>query len=464
MGETPALSHAGRSDLARGAAALIVMAAGIVVAATHDGTPVSKAATTLVAMKDADIVSPSGDTRAAVVGEQVASGDVVTTGPRGYAQLLTRGRLVLLSSNAALEVTSGDHQQLRTGTAVVDALRGAGLSLDLAGATVNIPVGSATEASRGASVRIGSLAGPAQVNSSNGRELALPRLKQVVINGDALPSSNTPLHLVDSDDEARVVPRLVADDLSLKTLARGIDTTGSSTAHVIEASWSGVSQPIVARSVRSERVLPVLIAKATQGGDVQQRYDDAVAWRAQGGSWGVVLHLLDGRAAQVEATLASLQKSTQTPGQVGTVIPAAIVGTVTTHHHSTAPQVGGGTTYPVGSHSPGTSTPTPSGGSPAAPPSPNLLGSLVSTLQSVIDGVLNLLPHDGSAVSTHETTKQATGLAGALTGSKRASEATTETTATRKSSTKATPAPAATPTEGLLGNLLGGLLKPLNHH
>ena len=465
MSDTAYMGRTGRSDFARGGAALIVMAAGIVVAATHDATPVAKASTVLVQFKDADVVSASGDTHAATAGRQIAANEVITTGPHGFAQLLTRGRLVLLGSNAALAVLSGDHQQLRTGTAVVNALTGPGLDLDVSADTVRIPDGSATEASRGASVRIGSLSGPANVTSSNGRQLALPHLSQVVINGDALPANNSPLHLLDSDDEARVVPRLVADDLSLKSLARGIDTTGRSTAHVIEASWTGVSQPIPDHSVRSERVLPVLIAKATRGGDVQQRYDNAVAWRTQGGSWGVVLHLLNGRAAQVESTLASLQKATQTPGQVGEIVPTAI-GAVTgsTPTGSSTPSVGGGTTYPVGTHSPGTSHPTPSGASPSSSASPNLLGSLVSTLQSVIDGVLGLLPHDATAATPHTTKKSTSDLATSLPGSKSTSSATTsESTATPATTKPASPQPTATSKDGVLGNLLGGLLKPINH-
>ena len=69
------------------------------------------------------------------------------------------------------------------------------------------------------------------------------------------------------------------------------NTTGRSTAHAVEASFAGFKQPIPDRTVRSERVLPVLIADATHGGDTQQRYDDAVAWRAEGGSWWLRLAL-----------------------------------------------------------------------------------------------------------------------------------------------------------------------------
>ncbi|HEX3706477.1 MAG TPA: hypothetical protein VHV76_07575 [Mycobacteriales bacterium] len=448
------MRRTGRSATARGVAALAVMATGIVVVATRGTTPVAQASTLLVQSKDADIVTSSGATHAAVTGQQVVAGDVVTTGPHGFAQLLTRGRLVLLSSKGALAVVSGDHQQLRTGTAVVDALHGAGLALDLAGDTVTIPVGSATEAARGVSVRIGALAGPAAVSSTTGRHLAMPPLSQTLINGDALPAVTTPLHLMDSDDEDRVVPRLVADDIAMKTLARGIDTTGRSTAQVIEASWTGLAQPIPDRT-RSERVLPVLIADATHGGDMQQRYDDAVAWRAEGGSWGVVLHLLNGQASSVESTLSALQHSTQKPGQVGSITPTVVgdfTGSGTGSHNATQPATTVTSPFPSNPSAPG--TPAPGGGATPTP-APTLLGSLVSTVQSVIDGVLNLLPHD-STVSTAPDTKK-TGLTSGLTATKSASQTDAGST-THKASKAPTTTPAATSSNGLLGNLLGGLL------
>jgi hypothetical protein len=437
--------------VARGGLSIAVVAVGIVVAVTRGSSPITSAATILRDPRDATVRSTSGSSHVGVDGEAITAGEVVMTGPHGVADLDTRGRNVLLSGGAALEVVDGEHQQLKTGTAVVDARNGAGLLLDLTGDTVTIPQGSATEAARGVSVRVGSLVGPASITSTTGRRLSVPTLYQALFSGDALPSAIAPLHLNDSNDEVEVIPHIVADDLSLESLARGIDTTGRSTAQVIDASFTGIRQPVPDSHSRSERVLPVLIADATHGGEVQQRYDDAVDWRAEGGSWGVVLHLLNGTATTVEATLASLQKAGQKAGQVGTVITVGVTTPPTTGPSAiaTPPVIGGGTTFPT---SPGT---------PSSPPStvptvpPNLLGGLISTLQSVIDGVLNLLPHDptpSTDATSSNTSKLSSGLTSTLKGAKSASHNSDQT-----SPIKPTPTPSAT-SNGLLGDLLGGLL------
>lgn len=448
-------TSSGRWLLARGGLSIAVIAVGVVVAVTRGSSPIANATTILRDPRDASVRTAAGASHVAMDGEAITAGEVVMTGSQGFADLDTRGRHVLLSAGAALEVVDGEHQQLKTGTAVVDARNGAGLLLELAGDTVSIPDGSATEASRGVSVRVGSLVGPASITSTTGRRLTVPRLYQALLNGDALPSSTAPLHLTDSNNEVQVIPHIVADDLALKTLARGIDTTGRSTAQIIQSSWTGVRQPIPDSHSRSERVLPVLIADATKGGNQQQRYNDAVSWRAEGGSWGVVLHLLNGVASQVESTLASLQHAGQPAGQVGTVGAVGVVtGPTVSPTHPVGPIIGGGTTLPTPSSTPGT-TSTP----PATPP--NVLGGLVSTLQSVIDGVLNLLPHDpppGTTTSTPNPSKGSSGLASVLNGTS-ASATSGATTTKGTKGTKGTPVVSPTPTSnGLLGDLLGGLL------
>jgi hypothetical protein len=452
QGDNAPMRRTGRSALAQGAMALAVMAAGVVVVATDGSTPAANAETVLGVVKDAKIVSSSGSTRVAEAGDRLFRGDVIMTGPHGSAQVITRQRTTFLAGPGALVVVDGERQQLRSGTVVVDALDGPGLDLDLTGTLVTIPRGSAIEAARGASTRVGALAGPAELASSVGRRLALPALEQVVLSGDAVPGATTPLHLTDSAEEARVVPRLIADDIALKTLARGIDTTGRSTAHIVETSWTGVSQPIPNRAKRSERVLPVLIADSTRGGSAQQRYNNAVAWRAQGGSWGVVLHLLSGRAAAVEATLAALQRTGQSPGQIGTVQPPTIVAAAPTgpRPFQTPPVNPGGTKPPgSGSHQP-TTTPTTS-------PPDNLLGGLVATVQNVIDGVLGLLPHDKVKADADPTT---TTVSNTVTHKAAPRKTTSVVTQPKSTTNETTAAPSVTPTpsNGLLGDLLGGLL------
>ncbi|HVV77609.1 MAG TPA: hypothetical protein VHC43_16435 [Mycobacteriales bacterium] len=459
------MRRTGRSALAQGAAAVAVMAAGVVVVATNDSTPVSSAATVLGAVRNARIVSASGATRVATAGMHLLDGDVVSTGSGGSAELNTRGRTTLLGAFGALAVVNGSRQQLRTGTAVVDALHGPSLDIDLSGDTVSIPRGSATEAARGPSTRVGALSGPAAITSTGGRRLVLTALSQAVLSGDALPAGTTPLHLTDSAHESTVVPALVRDDEALQGLARGIDTTGRSTAHVVEASWTGTTPPVPNHVNRSERVLPVLIADSTHGGTAQQRYDDSVAWRAEGGSWGVVLHLLSGRASAVEATLAALQRSGQSPGRVGTVTPTGVSAagnppTVRATRPVTRPsRTGSDDTKPPAS-------PGPGGVVAPSPPPDNLLGGLVVTVQNVIDGVLGILPHDKNIEEPvyrpkPKPKKAVTSATQAVTSATTKRTATTTKKSTAKASTDAaTPAATATPSNGLLSNLLGGLLHP----
>jgi hypothetical protein len=299
----------------------------------------------------------------------------------------------------------------------------------------------------------------------------LPALSQAVLSGDALPAATTPLHLTDSVNEDSVAPSLVRDDIALNALARGIDTTGRSTAEVVEASWTGTTQSVPTHVNRSERVLPVLIADSTHGGSAQQRYNAAVGWRAEGGSWGVVLHLLSGHASTVESTLAALQKRGQAPGKIGTVRPTGGGGI-----SAIAPPSGILTPPPATSHhgakhhrkTPGASK--PSGGSKPAQ-SDTLLGNLVATVQSVINGVFGILPHqpasstDTTTTTANQsraksaTTKQKTSSASAASAVPTVTKATRATKAvTGTVTTATTPKPAATPTTGLLGTVLGGLL------
>jgi hypothetical protein len=440
------MGRTGHPALFIGVCALAVLAAGASVALTRGDGPVAHARTTLGPVRGAQIISANGAARPATAGAVLAPGDVVTTSRHGNAQLLTRGRITMLTGDAALEVVDGARQQLRTGTAVVDAIEGPGLTLQLGNDTVTVPTGSAIEADRSLSVRVGALAGPAGVANGSGGHLSLPALWQAVINGDALPGAPTPLHLSDSPAvraaEARAVPELVADDLAMQTLARGINTTGASTAHLVEASWNGRILPAAAGLSRSERVLPVAIAEATRsaGGTTQQRYDEVVGWRAEGGSWGVVVHLLKSRAAAVVDVLHSLQSA----------LPNGSIGTVSAHSLSrpvisTSPGAG----RPSDSDEPGGGSPTgspprhpvsrPHGGTGSPPPTPAaLVGTVVNTLGDAVNKLLSVLPLSPPAQPPGNTKARPV------------SSPAPVTTATP------TPTPAPTP-PSLLGNLLGGL-------
>lgn len=372
-----------------------MIAAGTAVALTRSDVSIASAATTFGAVRDASVTTATGHSLPASPGLRVPAGAVVTTGAGGGAQLLTRGRLVMLGPSAADQVVNGAVQQLRTGTAIVDAQQGAGLSLQVAGDTLTVPAGSATEAVRGVTVRIGALAGPAGLTGSTGRHVSLAPLFQTVLDGDAVPQTATPLHLSDSSDEARAVPELVSDDLALQTLSRGIDSTGRSAATVVEAAWSGSVAPQVSGATLGDAVLPLVIADASSaaGGSAQQRYDRVVAWRAAGGSWGVVAHLLATRASTVVSALASLQQGRPTAGG-GTTQSLGGGGTRLPGQPNQTP---GGPPSPGHTNTPGippSTQPTPT---PTPTSSSGVVGGLVTTVGGVLNKVLGLLPKKSPA-------------------------------------------------------------------
>jgi hypothetical protein len=390
------MGRTGQQALALGAAAVIVAAAGAAVVVLRGPSPVANAATVLSHVRDAQLVTARGVATPAHSGQRVPDGDVVRTGRAGAAQLSTRGRVVYVGPSAAVAVLDGAHQQLRTGNAVIDAQQGPGVTVSLAGDELSVPDGSVTEATRSVAVSVGSLAGPSRISSAAGRRLSVPALNQTVFSGDALPAATTPLQLSDDAAESQAVPGLVSDDLQLKTLARGINSSGTATARVVEAAWSGTTSPAAAAMPRSDGVLPIVIADATRaaGGTAQQRYDHVVSWRRQGGSWGVVVELLSAHAGAVESTLVSLQRR-QPAGQLGNVDVQALAvanpaGTASTQTH-------GGSTSPPGTSPPG----SPSGGrhgkggsgpTPSPSPTQGAVTKVVGTVKGVVSTVVGLVP------------------------------------------------------------------------
>ncbi|MBV9484696.1 MAG: hypothetical protein JO246_01415, partial [Frankiaceae bacterium] len=218
------MGRTGHPAVALGTAAILVAAVGSTVALTRTEGPVEKAATTLGAVKNAKLVSPSGVVRAARAGQRVPFDYVVRTAASGNAELITRGRVVYVGGNgrpAAVAVVNGARQQLRTGTAVIDAQHGPGMQVEIAGDTLAVPDHSAVEATRSVAVTVGSLRGPSSITNSSARSLTVPALSQVLLSGDALPTNPAPLHLSDRGTnavvaEAVVVPDLVRADLQLQ--------------------------------------------------------------------------------------------------------------------------------------------------------------------------------------------------------------------------------------------------------
>jgi hypothetical protein len=378
-------AHHGRASVALAAAALAVATT-----VTGCSSSLASAATVLTGVTSASVVHTDGTTATALPGLRLRPGDVVRTGPGGRAELVTRTRHVYLGSDASLQVLDGQHQLLRHGALVVDAQHGASLSLQVAGLHVTTPAGAAMRAERSVTVRLGALAGTDHVVSGTGRSLDLSALHQVVIGGDALPDTTTPLRLTDDDGEAHAVPALVHDDEALNGLARGIDGTGSSTATVVTASWRGPLRPAPAGVGRSERVLPVVIAAAGRAADAAHRYRAAVGFRTAGGSWGVVAHLLGVGASRVVDELALLER-TQKPGSIGSArqvlaAVAAIAGRNDPSGSGSRSRSGGGGGG-GGSRGGGTS-----GGGSHPTPSPSPSQQPTDTLTQTVGQVLSLVP------------------------------------------------------------------------
>jgi hypothetical protein len=414
------MGRIGRPVVALAAGSVVVAVVGTSVALSRGEVPVARAATTVSDARDARILSPAGVLTVAHRGQRVPDGDVVRTGRHGMARLVTRGREVWVGRSAALAVVDGAHQQLRAGRAVFDARRGPGLAVDIAGYRLSVPGGSATEALRSVTVRVGALTGPDTLAGASGARLRVAPLFQAVVNGDALPTAATPLRLTDDAAEAHAVPGLVDDDVALDHLAQGINSSGPSTARAVEAAWSGQVEAVPAVAPRSERVLPILIADSTAryGETVETRYDRAVGWRRAGGSWGVVDALLSGRASGVENALAGLRAGPA--GQIGSVslqaLAAPRVATrgagpgdrPTTPSHGGVPRALGG----------GGGRPTTAATHPTthAATHPGAVAKVVGTVTGVVSNVLKLLPVKTAKSPASHSTGSSGGLLGGLLG------------------------------------------------
>jgi hypothetical protein len=408
------MGRTGHPALLLGTAAVVVAAVGTSVALTRQDVPVAKAATTLSAVHHASLVSPSGSVTAARDGQRVPNGYVVRTSRGGTADLVTRGRVVHVGdgrTSAAVAVVNGAHQQLRTGSAVVDAQHGPGLTMDVAGDVLTVPDHSATEATRSVSVLVGSLVGPAALTNSSARALTISALYQVEVSGDALPTRSTPLYLTDSAAEHAVAPTLVDADLSLQELARGIDQGGPGTSSVIEASWSHPTLPLPAGTPRSEHVMPIVIADSTNGDSAsdgaQTRYNQVLTWRGQGGSWAVVVGLLHGSANAVAKQLNGYV-NTQPTSHFTTASLQNFVAPHAPHPgHSSSPN-------PHPTH---TTTPTKPPTKPTHMPKPKPttttpVQKVVGTVNTVVKKVVGLLP----TIKPVTTKSGSPGLLGGLLG------------------------------------------------
>lgn len=380
----------------------VCLAGGGVLAAGCGTSPLGDAATTLRAARQVTIVAPDGRRSPGTAGTVVRPGDEIVTGPGGAAALVTRDRTVYLPAGSALRIGDGTHQSVQHGSAVVDARAGDGETVEVAGYRVAVPGGAATRIDGGVTLRVGTLVGAAAVTAPGGARLRIPALAQVLLGGDSLPAGTTALHLTDDAAEAAAAPALVRDDELLGDLARGLDGSGTATARTVQAAWqTGAGASAQARAAGrdaagtriSDQVLPVVLARAAGAGPaVVSDYADAVRWRAQGGSWGVIAHRLGIGATRAADELAALQRLPH--GGLARVVTAAVaaatrVGTAAAGGHAGsagAPGPSGSSSSPTrrtggqGSGSNPTPTPSPSPSGPVQ----HLVGSVGKTVRKVL--------------------------------------------------------------------------------
>jgi hypothetical protein len=381
-------AHPGRPAGRFGAspAAFAVAVGGLGALLSGCSSPVSSATTELRGVLNVTVVHTDGETVRGLDGLRLRAGDVVRTATDGRAELVTRDRVVYVGSDAAMQVVAGDRQVLRHGAAVVNAQDAPGLSLQVAGLSVTVPDGSAVRAERSVTVRIGTLAGSAEIVSDTGRRLTVAALHQTTVGGDALPDGATPLRLTDDDGEARTVRDLVRDDQTLLGLARGMDATGRSTVQAVSQSLDRTfgQQPVGAG--RSEQLLPAVIAAAARD---RALYAQAVDLRRAGGSWGVVARLVGVQAAGVVRALAALEKL-QGPGDLTTTdVLDNLGGGQGRSGNGDSTGDNGGNGSGGGNDGGGSGGGTPS---PTASPTPTDDGGVVGTVTKTVRDVRSLVP------------------------------------------------------------------------
>lgn len=404
-----------RRGAPRRAPALLAPLALIAALLSGCGTAGASAVTTLRSAAQVEVLTPGGVATAGRTGEVIRAGDVVSTGAGGSAILDTGGRLTWLAAGSQLTVRDGADQSLSHGSMLCDARSGPPLTIRVGSLQVRPQPGSAVRVESTFATRVGVLVGAARVRSL-GREVTVPALRQLLATALALPSGPLPpLQLLDDRAEKSVAPALVADDQYLQAEGRELDSGAVETAALISAArhaWPQFAPDPAAPA--SESLLPFLIARAAGGSHgLAARYAQALRLRLEGGSWGVVAHLVGASALRTTPVLARLLLAAggSTGGPVGwaTVGP----GSGTGRSGSAPAAAAGATPAPVlgsggggsgggsggggsgggGSGGGGGSTGGGSGGSggssgtgPSPSPSPS------GTTQQLVDTVQSLMP------------------------------------------------------------------------
>ena len=292
-----------------------VTAAGVATALLLSPAASDAAATTTVREPEAaSIVHVNGTVTAAHDGERVLPGEIVRVGDSGSARLDTAGRREWLVGGSSVLVSDGAHQQIRAGAVVVDVRSGPGVRLLVSGTSVQAGSGDVVRAEHGFTVRIGTLAGEAEVSSTTGRSATVPALHQVRVNGDALPDdAPAPLALVDDAAERATNLPVVLDDVLLRRWARGVANDATARPR-LRAALTASALPVSTQCALPpgtsvpDQVLPLAVARSSHTRlPLGDRYGRALCFRQEGASWGVVAHLLDTTAVRTLAQVEALQ-------------------------------------------------------------------------------------------------------------------------------------------------------------
>lgn len=339
-----------------------------------------------VTLRDAfDVtVTVGASRRAGLSGESLPRGAIVSTGPRGTATLDVRDRLVRLASDTSVGVPDGAGVDLRRGSILVDRRNGPEVTVRAGLLTIDDIDRGGLRVDRGFSTRVSVYSGAARAVTSD-RRLDVPRLHVVTMAGRALPDEAAPLRLAGDEWERAVIPEVVAADVTLSRLARGLDTSRPSpgSIEVLPAAYREALADLPPTAGRSEALLPVAIGEAA-GGD--ERIGRARQLRADGASWGVVAALVDARSADVAAELATLIRRAVTPTSGPGSVAAGDPGSGTVDGPDGAPTAGPrATSRPAATRrpSPGSTSQPSSSASPSASPS-----------EGVVDTIRRLLPSE----------------------------------------------------------------------
>jgi hypothetical protein len=375
------------------AGALSVLVVGVGVLVVRTGDPAT-ADTYLSAVRDAAVVLPGGSTVTATEGMRVPEGAVLRTGSVGGATLRTAGRDVYVGGRSAVRVVDGVHQRLELGQVMVDTRNGPRLSLLTPAGAVGVADSSLARVEEGAKLRLGVFAGTARLTAT-GRQATtvVHALYQAKAAYGAVGETPTPLALNDDAWERQLAPGLVTADLDLKALARGL--SGPDGQLVLQGASARLRAVPTTSVDRGEQALAVAVAQSSTDRDQVLALTQVQAYRAAGGSWGVVAALVSARVSAVSALLDGvLATPTTGPGPtvqaVGTPDLSGVLGAPTTVPTTRTPQ-------PVPGPSSGSPQPSPTrtASSPTATPTTS-----VDSLLSTVAGLLSPSPSPPAPATT----------------------------------------------------------------